>query len=354
MSLLFALGMAFLMFLLAWRSRLQYERLPSLPSTTDQSGEEVAVIIPARNEAHNIARVVRSLKGNRVLVVDDESTDGTRDAAARAGAAVIPAQTRPAGWLGKPNACWTGALHSDAPWLLFVDADTWYEPGFAASLLGYARRQKIDAVSVFPRRIYGSWAEWVLLPYAFGLYFCGVDARCVNEHRNAEALANGQCLLIRRELYEFVGGHRAVAGSVMEDAALAQLFKRHRVRSHVIRGEDLARVRMYRNFVELWRGFQKSSFGLLLANPKGGMRVIFASLLMTSWLPLFLWLLHDGYREAAAAFFLVPALAWWRWYGSPFRALAAPLAIYLFQFVALGGLFKKLFRIPTRWKDRPV
>ncbi len=85
-------------------------------------------------------------------------------------AALIAAPPLPEGHLGKPNACYAGALASIAEWLLFVDADTWYEAGFAAQFVAYARRERLEMLSAFPRQQTESFFERVLLPYAFALY----------------------------------------------------------------------------------------------------------------------------------------------------------------------------------------
>ncbi len=339
----------------AWRSRAQFLAFPELPAPNP--GEELpdhVVIIPARNEAAVIQRVVRSLSGSTVVVVDDHSTDETFALATDAGAHVLEAAPLGKGWLGKPNACWTGAQRTESKWLLFVDADTWFEPGFAAALLQYAERHDLESATCFPRQEYGSLIERILMPYAFGLYFTGVNARDVNNPLKREALANGQCLLVRRDAYNFIGGHRAVANSIIEDVAIARRIKQHRMKSHVLRASQLAHVRMYDSFAALRRGFEKNSFRFLQANPKTGALVIFASICMTSWLPALLWLVHEEMWPAAAGLAFVPSVAWLRWYGSPVRALAAPLAIYLFQFVVLSGMVKTIFGLPTKWKDRRV
>jgi glycosyltransferase involved in cell wall biosynthesis len=338
----------------ALKSRQSYLDLPELPRAPGAEEESLQVVIPARNEESTIERAVRSFAGHDVLVVDDQSSDATAAKAAAAGARVIPAQTRPTGWLGKPNACWTGAQASDARWLLFVDADTWYEPGFAASLSAYARGQGLVAATVFPQQVCITFAEKVLLPYAFGLYFSGVSARRVNDPYSLEALANGQCLLVRRDAYDFLKGHRAVARSVIEDVELARLMKRHRMKFRVLRAENLARVRMYDSFAALWRGFEKNSFRFLRANPRTGWQVVLAATVMTSWLPVLLWLWWTGHKAPAAIFFWVPMLAWWPWYGTWRRAWTAPVAIYLFQLIALTAMFKSLFGWKTSWKGRRV
>ena len=93
--------------------------------------------------------------------------------------------------------------------------------------------------------------ERILLPYVSGLSFAGVNPRRVNSDRAPQALANGQCMLVRRDAYEFVRGHESVIQSVVEDVALARIFKRHRMPVRAMRAEHLACARAYGSFRSL-------------------------------------------------------------------------------------------------------
>lgn len=352
--LLLAFLLAVLMIATAVIARWNYLRLPELPPSGATRPADHVVIIPARNEASNIERAVRSFPASDVVVVDDHSTDATAAIATAAGAHVRQAQALQPGWKGKPNACWTGALYTESAWILFVDADTWYEPGFLPSLLDYAVREDLAALTVFPRQHRITLFERMLLPYAFGLYFAGVHPARVNDPRYLDALANGQCLLVRRDAYEFVQGHRAVASSAVEDVELARLFKRHRMKIQVVRAESMAHARMYDSLAAIWLGFEKNSFKFLKLNRRTGVIVVAAATLMTSWLPALLYLIYRGEAAAAVLFLFVPAAAWFPWYGSVAASLFAPLAIYLFQLIAITAMAKDVLGITTRWKGREV
>ena len=126
-----------------------------------------------------------------VVVVDDASQDRTAEIARAAGAVVIPAPPLAAKLMGKPNACLAGALASDSRWILFVDADTSYRPSFLNSLANYARAEKLHAASVFLKQERITWAERIVLPYAFALYFCGVNSRNVNNPNAIPATGRG-------------------------------------------------------------------------------------------------------------------------------------------------------------------
>jgi cellulose synthase/poly-beta-1,6-N-acetylglucosamine synthase-like glycosyltransferase len=352
----FAIAVCALILYFGRRSRRQYLQLPEIPPDGARAPEgRVTAIIPARNEESVIARCVRSLAPSvSVIVVDDHSGDRTAEEARAAGATVAAAPPLPEGWLGKPHACWTGARKAETEWLLFVDADTWYEPGFVAALLSFAESRGLDAVSVFPRQVCQRWFESALVEYGLGLYFAGVDAARLNDPASPEALANGQCILVRREEYFRLGGHQAVASSVTEDVALAVLFKRHGLPFAVCRAEHLARVRMYDSFLSLWRGFQKNSFRVLFHNPRCGLLIILATIAMTSWLPASALLAWAGWRAAALLPPAAAILAWKPWYGSWRRALWAPLAIYLFQGIVVSAMFASITGRGAVWKGRRV
>jgi cellulose synthase/poly-beta-1,6-N-acetylglucosamine synthase-like glycosyltransferase len=332
-------------FVMLAKSRLNYLALPKLPITTAPP-PHLTIIIPARNEAHQIARAVASVPHLPVFVVDDASTDETASAALAAGAKVINAPPLPPNAKGKPNACAAGAALAKTKWILFVDADTWFEPAFPASLISYAESNNLQMATAFLNQQCVTLAEKTLLPYAFALYFTGVSARSVNRQGNGTPLANGQCLLFLRSAYEQIGGHTSVIDSVIEDVAIAQQAKKYNLTLRVLRAEHLGHVRMYDGASAIWRGFQKNSFRFLQINPLGGLQVVFSSILLTSWAPL---LMVGPHR---LLLFLTPFLALLPWYSQ--RILLAPFAIYFFQLIALNGMLTTLTHRKTDWKGRGV
>jgi hypothetical protein len=356
------IGLAAAIILVLWKSRMNYLQLPSLPISKAGAAPDLTIIVPARNEEHQIGRVVRSFPGLPVIVVDDASVDKTAAVALAAGARVIPAPPMDSRSMGKPNACAEGARNSCTKWMLFVDADTWFDPPFAASLVAYAEAVRAPFVTAFLEQRCESIAEKALLPYAFALYFTGVSARAVNNPKSSEALANGQCMLFDRAFYESIGGHSAVLDSVIEDVALARHVKGKGIAPRVIRAEHLGHVRMYDSFAAIWRGFQKNSFRFLLVNPWSGVQVVLASILLTSWLPVLLLGLADYPKLSPAMLlaptpvtilFLAPFLSLLAWYRG-WTIVLAPIGIYLFQIIALNGMLATLTRRATVWKGRHV
>lgn len=356
------LGLAFAIVLVLWKSRMNYLALGSLLAAPPGETPDVTIVIPARDEEHQIARVVASFSKLRVIVVDDASTDSTAEVARQSGAEVIDAPSLRAGAKGKPNACAAGASLVTSKWILFVDADTWFAPAFATSIVAYGEANGAQMVSAFLKQHCKTLAEKAILPYAFALYFTGVNARSVNSAQSKEALANGQCILFERVAYEAIGGHNSVLDSVIEDVALARVAKSRGLNVKVIRAEKLGAVRMYDSFAAMWRGFQKNSFRFLLVNPWSGVQVILASILLTSWLPVMAMGFTDYPNFSFSVLlaptpltllFFAPFLSLLPWYRS-WSIILAPFGIYLFQLIALNGMFATLFRKKTSWKKRDV
>lgn len=339
------------------KSRRNYLLLPQLlPAEGIKPGyvPDVTVIIPARNEEHNIGRCVRSLEHPEVLVVDDHSSDDTAKVAEEAGAAVMKAPPLRPGLLGKPSACAAGAAIVDTRWLLFVDADTSFEPGFLPAIVQHAERNGLDLVSCFLWQDTPTLIEKIIMPYAFALYFCGVDGIAVSSAQSVECLANGQCLMMRREAYEFIGGHMTVATSVIEDVALARVAKRHRMKAAILRAENFGRVRMYESFGAIWRGFEKNSFRFLMVNPQTGAQVVAASIFLTAWLPLVWYLTKSNLFFAASVVAVTPSILLAPWYSTFIGMLCAPLGIYLFQLIALNAMVSTSLGKKVLWKARKV
>jgi chlorobactene glucosyltransferase len=358
---------------LGFRAYRAYAGLPQAPppaapgATTDA---RVSVVVPARNEAANLRRLLPTLVAQgdavaEVIVVDDGSTDATVAVARHHGARVVTAGPLPPGWTGKPHACMVGALAASSPWLLFVDADTWHEPGAVVAALAYAEQEQVEALSLMLRHECGSVWERLLLPYAFQHLFAGVDGRAVNDAASPTALLNGQYLLIRAAAYGRAGTHAAVRGSIVEDVELGSLLKTRGVRLRIARGEALGGVRMYRGLGGVIAGFSKNSFRFALQEPVRGTLVVASTLAAAQ--PAYALLacavatargrppagppsppLVLSYLVAAAA--LAP---WQRWFGSGFGyALLQPATALLFQTISLGGIWSASGRGRTRWKGR--
>src|SRR5215471_10890711 len=243
-----------------------------LTTGTAATRPTISVIIPARNEEANLSACLESLTTQtgvsfEIIVVDDQSTDRTREIAASfPKVRIIEARSLPDGWTGKNNAVTTGALAALGDWLLFTDADTVHLPGSLARALAEARDNHVDLLSYSPEQIAVTFWEMAILPVVFAELARQYPPSKVSDASSPIAAANGQFILIRREAYDAVGGHAGIAGDLLEDVALARLVKQSGRKMFFRYGTDAVRARMYRNFAQLREGWTKN-LALLFPHP---------------------------------------------------------------------------------------
>jgi glycosyltransferase involved in cell wall biosynthesis len=194
-----------------------------------------------------------------IIVVDDHSSDGTREIATSfSKVQVIEAGPLPEGWTGKNNAVAAGARAARGQWLLFTDADTVHLPGSLARSLQEAVHQGAALLSYSPEQIVETFWEKAVMPVIFAELASRYRPSEVSDPHSPAAAANGQYILIAREAYDSAGGHAAVASDLLEDVALARAVKRSGCKIFFRYGGDAVRTRMYRNFAQLREGWTKN------------------------------------------------------------------------------------------------
>jgi glycosyltransferase involved in cell wall biosynthesis len=244
----------------------------------------VSVIVPARNEEACLGACLQSLLSQKdaaqngaapsgipleIIVVDDQSTDRTRQIASSfssAGVRVIEPGPLPAGCTGKNNAVTAGSRAARGEWLLFTDADTIHLPGSLARALVEARRRNAALLSYSPKQIVKGFWEKAVMPVIFAELAASYRPSQVSDPNSPAAAANGQYILITREAYDAVGGHASVAANLLEDVALARAVKRSGRKIFFRYGGDAVRTRMYRSFAQLREGWTKN-LALLFPSP---------------------------------------------------------------------------------------
>lgn len=337
----------------------------------------VSLVIPARNEARNIAPCVESALAStyprlEVIVVDDHSTDETpqivgaiaqRDRRVRV---VTPAPLAE-GWFGKQWACAAGAAESRGEVLGFMDADTRQAPDLVTRTVNAMTARGADLLSVAGTQELGSFWERMIQPQIFAIMlqrYGGTEL--VNRSRRAtEKIANGQCLWVRRSAYDAMGGHAAVKHEVAEDLALAQHWFRAGRKVTLVLGLDQLTTRMYTSLRELIDGWGKNIYaGGRNAMPFGAVgRAVYPLALVAPSLfalvpPIVLGLGLLGVLGPTASAWAVIAtganLVWWllvyAWLRlSPIYALLHPLGAAMVLYIALGAIARGR---RVRWKER--
>jgi len=346
----------------------------------------ISIIIPARNEARNIQRCLVALSSQtyphlEIIVVDDCSTDATPQILEEFAAVsrenhqggesspliVVHGKDLPQGWAGKPHALAQGYSAARGDWLCFIDADTFASPDLIASTFQAANTQPADLLILLTDQELGSFWEKVILPLVFTALSVGFPAERVNDPKQPDAIANGQFILIRRAVYEAVGGHRAIRGEIAEDKALAALVKGNGYRLVLGDGRDLARTRMYTSLPEIWEGWTKNIYlGLqdrlwLLAI--GAVVGLIGALVLPLWTALsLLGIVNGGGWMAYLATF--EALAVWIYllYNriqvcramdiSSGYALTLPLGAFVFTMMMFTSAYNVLSGKGVTWRGR--
>ncbi|MGH7613244.1 MAG: glycosyltransferase family 2 protein [Gemmatimonadales bacterium] len=291
------------------------------------NGPSVSVIIPARNEAPNIERCVRSVLAAaydplEIIVVDDRSSDDTAGIVERLAAApeaggrvrLVRGVDLPPGWFGKQWALAQGYREATGDLLLFADADTKHEPELIPRAVTVLRTEHVDLVSVIPRQAMGTFWERLIQPHVFFALQARVgDLRRINRTRTVwNAIANGQFVLTTHVAYEAVGTHAAVRDSVAEDVKLAQAYVRGGRDIFLVHAMEYMATRMYRSLGEIIGGWSKNlALGApLMAPPIAMLRRLLPYLM---WLPVFAW--------------IGPPLAWLLW-GWDFTVIAMAASLW--------------------------
>ena len=230
----------------------------------------VSIIIPARNEEHNIRRCITSLlsqsyPGDRykIIVVNDNSTDKTEEIIKELASVdkkihlISKGEPRP-GWTGKNSACMEGAQEGVGDYFCFIDADTKSEFNLIEASVSFAEENSIDMLSVSPFQEIKSFTEKSLLPGVFLAIASSMNFKNINNPSKPEAVANGQFIMFKKTVYDEIDGHGSVRSIVMEDIALAELIKKEGYRLFFIFGDNFISTRMYTKLSEIWEGFSKN------------------------------------------------------------------------------------------------
>jgi chlorobactene glucosyltransferase len=232
----------------------------------------VSAIIPARNEEVSIARAVESVAAqaeiDEIIVVNDQSTDRTGAILAELAThipklKVLHLDVLPPGWVGKNYAVSVGAAAAQGDWLLFTDADTYHTAGSMRRALADAIDHDAMLVSYSPEQELGSFWERVLIPFVYCRLAVKYSFSRVNDPKFPDAAANGQFLMILRDVYEKTGGHAAIGGQVLEDVALARRVKQMGYTIYFTAPFGLIYTRMYRSFSAMWQGWTKNLYPLM-------------------------------------------------------------------------------------------
>lgn len=365
--------------------RNRFDLTPLYSKSESDQEPKVSVCIPTRNEEKTIGKLLASLENQTwpnyaVHVLDDQSTDRTFEIANSYHKKfphkffVHSGKDKPKDWLGKPWACYQLSKKSDGELLLFLDADTEVQPNILKHIVYSMNYYNLDMLTIWPRQKLVTFWEQTIIPVVFYTLFTLLPSIYV--YRNPRwmpsklrkkmapkfAVACGQCLAFRRDVYEKIGGHESVKAEVIEDVELAKVIKENGYTLRMFNGIGSIACRMYNNEKEIFEGLRKN---FLLGFNNNIAAFVAAGLLhlIVFVLPFFTFFLSFVLFDPALFFLSVASISiilierlilaiWYKF--NPFYAFSHPLAVLWFQVLAIVKI-KDFYRSRTTvWKGRRV
>jgi len=245
----------------------KYSIMPIRAWKDSGSQDLISVIIPCRNEERNLPTLLPSLLAQdypnlEFILLDDRSTDNTLQILKQAQAQdtrihVIEGKALPEGWTGKNHAMHQCAQMAKGKWLLFTDADTEHLNYSASSSLKYAQERSVDLLTLSARCVCKSFGEHLIQPMGIGCFSVWFRIADVNDPNSTTPLCCGQYILIKKDVFNNVGGSEAIKNEVVEDLALFKNVKAAGFRCELAIGAHIFATRMYQSFKEAWVGWRR-------------------------------------------------------------------------------------------------
>ncbi len=332
-----------------------------------KSTPKVSILIPARNEEHNIGKCLEGLLKQdylnfEIIVLNDHSEDNTaqvikknkdRDNRIK----YIEGKDLPAGWTGKNWACHQLSEMATGEIFIFTDADNRHAPFAIKNTVARMHKLNLGLISAFPQQWTVTLPEKLIVPI-MDIFVYGTLPLWLTYYLPfpSMAAANGQWIAFTKEAYQKLDGHKAVKNELVEDTILARLAKTKKIKILTTAGTDAVFCRMYQNANEIWHGFSKNFYGLAGYNNVVFFGIIFA-MLLAFVSPYFLWIFSSLTIFALTAIgmnMLVRILISIK-YKHPFwlSVLLHPIAMIYAVIIGLNS-FLSINRGKIHWKGREI
>lgn len=368
-------------FLVLLRNRYEFKSLKDSSSVSESEAPFVSICIPARNEEDTIEHCVTSaLKQDydhfEVLVLDDNSTDGTTDILKQLSGIIsnlrhIRGEPKPDEWFGKPWACHQLYQQSKGEVLLFIDADVWIEPDTLQKTV--AELKRYDMITVWPQQMLKSFWEKMVIPMVYFALLTLLPSKYVERSPRwlptglrylldpKFSAACGQFMAYNRLVLDEVAGFEQVKKAIVDDVEMAKILKQKGYMMRMFTGVEIVYCRMYKDHRGIWSGFKKN---FMAGFGNQALFIIMGILHFVVFIyPVFalFYSLNSGFYEGIllSGFSLLLIFAqrslidhWFSWnlgYG-----LLHPLSVLWFQILGLVSLIHHLFGVKNSWKGRDV
>ncbi len=358
------LALAFFFWVSGWIMSARFRRVPE--PEEEPISIRVSIVIPARNEEENLARLLPSLtrqdlSAHEIIVVDDQSEDRTAELAREHGAIVVEGEALPEGWYGKPWACQQGASRATGDWLLFLDADTELEGGGLRRIAALAEEE--NAVhSICPyHRVEEGYEQ--LSSFFNVIMLLGMNAFTIRGKAAQGIGLFGQAMFVSRQQYEKVGGHEPVKREVLENFHLSRHFKQAGFHCRCYLGAGTLSMRMFPDgLAGLVAGWSKGFVSGADNTPRAavvGISFWLSGLIMSVISLTFLPLASTAVSGAIGVFYLLCAgqcFYLFRNAGSFWGvgALLFPVGLIFYQVLFFRAVRKRRQGEQTQWKGRDV
>jgi cellulose synthase/poly-beta-1,6-N-acetylglucosamine synthase-like glycosyltransferase len=364
---------------LVWLSRLADAAL-GMPGVADISRPEwdrkflamgswprVSIIVPARNEQQDIEQCLRSLlalgyDNCEIIAVDDRSDDGTgeiidrvaADPKAHARLKVIHIDNLPSGWMGKVHAMWTATRQATGDWLLFTDADVLFKPESLRRALAYAEAEHADHLVLLPRFIMKRPGERMMIAFFQMLFVFGHRPWKVADPKSKDHMGVGAFNLVRRSVYDAVGGYQALRLEVLDDMKLGKIIKNAGYAQRNVFGGDLISLRWAKGAIGVVKNLTKNSFAILSFQWPRVLLSCFVLAFLNLGPFLGVWLAHGWARLpfaiALASMFGIYVGMSWKSDVPAYYFILHPLSTVLFVYVMLSSMMLAVGRGGVVWR----
>jgi hopene-associated glycosyltransferase HpnB len=349
--------------LLPWRPWGSRESMDSTSTSPEADLSDITALIPARNEAGVIGKTLSSLQaqghGLAIVLVDDQSTDGTVAVAEALGIKnlyIVSGEPMPEDWSGKLWALEQGCSHVNTPLTLLIDADIELKPGVLKDLRRKLKENSFHLISLMAQlRMVNFW-EKLLMP-AFVYFFKMLyPFRLSNSRFTGVAAAAGGCILLETRLIKEIGGFKTIRNELIDDCALAKQVKSRGYRTWIGLTQSVRSMRSYENLAAIWNMVARSAFcqlrysTMLLAGTTALMIIVFWLPVAGLFFPTASAKVISAIALAAMMFTYLPTL---KFYGlsRPF-ALALPLIGTLYLAMTWSSAIRYWAGAGSQWKDR--
>ena len=359
----FAALVWFVTLCLPWQSWRTREFLETNADVVASDLSDITVVIPARNEAAVIETTLLSLteqgQGLKVILVDDESTDGTAELARKTGLQnlqIITSRALPVGWTGKLWAQHQGMQAVTTDYTLLLDADIELVPGILASLKAKQEKGDLHFVSLMAELRLVSFWEKLLMPAFIYFFKMLYPFALANQPGHKMAAAAGGCILVSTEVIKKIGGMAAIKDALIDDCMLAKKVKDSGYKTWIGLTHGVISRRAYVTLDEIWAMVARTAFTQLYYSIVL-LLVCTVTMLLMYALPIIGLLFFQNVVQLLSFFsvllMIIVYLPTLRFYSlSPFWSFAMPVIAGLYLLMTWTSAIRYWKGERSRWKGR--